>query len=123
MGETMTVGMMDREGKDFKILWILDEHWSGEGAKWTQGQVTVDSKLTNDQEYKIIVQATKGQNNQSYIAFDEVLFLTEKFECNLEPPAAQPTEAPPTTSPAPPTDPPTTIPPTEPPGRKSKFVF
>ena len=111
--------MNNKNEKEFKIIWILDEKWSGE-SKWTQGQVTVEpSEGADDYEYKVVVQANKGQNNQSYIAFDEVLFLSEKSECNLEPPAAMPTEAPPTTTSAPSTESTTTtMGPTEPPGRK-----
>ena len=102
----------NKEEDKFQSIWIIDETWSGEKNKWTEGQVTFQPDMINDEfEYKVVVQANKGQNNQSYIAFDEVIFLTEKFECNLQPPEAEPTPAPtPTTTPAS-----TTPIPTEPP--------
>ena len=113
-GETLTVMMVsNKEPDNFKTIWIIDETWAGDHV-WTQGQVTFQPDMINDEyEYKVVVQANKGQNNQSYVAFDEVVFLTEKFECNLQPPEAKPTPAPtpPTTTPG------TTTPiPTEPPG-------
>ena len=113
-GETLTIMMVSNQEEDkFQPIWVIDETWSGEKNKWTQGQVTFQPDMINDEfEYKVVVQANKGQNNQSYIAFDEVLFLTEKAECTLEPPEAKPTPAPtPTTTPAS-----TTPIPTEPPG-------
>ena len=106
---------------EFNTVWILDENWSGDKNQWTQGSVTVQpSQVADDYEYKVVVQANKGNNNQSYIAFDEVLFVNEKGNCDIQPPGAKPTEAPPTTV-APTTT--STPPPTEPPGRKLSTIL
>ena len=51
---------------------------------------------------QIVLETPKGQNDQSYVAFDQFLFLQES-KCDLMPAQALPTP-----------------PPTEPPGRKLK---
>ena len=117
-GEILTVGVQNNQNEDMKIIWILDETWSSE-AKWTKARVEVKpDKTDEDYEFKVVVIANKGQNNQSFVAFDEVLFVgTDK--CNFEPAAAKPTEAPTTTI----TTTTSTPAPTEPPGRKNALDF
>ena len=109
-GETLTVGIQNNKNEDMKVIWVLDETWTNE-AKWNKGRVEVKPEKTDeDYEFKVVVIANKGLNNQSFVVFDEVLFVgTDK--CDFEPAAAKPTEAPTTT-----TQGPTTPAPTEPPG-------
>ena len=111
----------DKYADQFDVIWILDENWSDEKNKWVQGSVTVQpSEVADDFEYKVVVQADKGNNNQSYIAFDEVMFFNEKGNCDIQPSAAKPTDSPPT---VPPTTVSPTPAPTEPPGRKLFSIF
>ena len=112
-GETLTVGIQNNKNEDLKVIWVLDEKWTDE-AKWNKGRVEVKpDKTDEDYEFKVVVIANKGSNNQSFVVFDEVVFVgTDK--CEFEPAAAKPTEAPTTTTQGPTT--PTTLAPTEPPG-------
>ena len=100
-GETLSIIVANNKHADqFDVVWILDENWSDEKNKWVEGSVTVSPRHEGDDyEYKVVVQASKGNNNQSYIAFDEVIFLNEKGNCDIQPSAAKPTETPPTVPP------------------------
>ena len=112
-GETLTIGLQNNKNENGKVLWQLDESWSNEG-KWSKGRVELTPDDTSDDyEFKVFVLASKGQNNQSFIAFDEVLFV-QTDKCDFEPKEAEP--LPSTTTTVTTTAPSTTSPPTEPPG-------
>ena len=76
--------------------------------------------------FKIVIETTKGGNDQSFVVIDQFEFLQSGIDCKILPDAAKPqvtTTPKPTEAPTTTTQGPTTPVPTEPPGRKNSYSF
>ena len=80
------------------LVWDLTDFSHESNDFWDNGQVLIkgDSGIA-----QVVIEATKGDSDEGYVAVDSVFLVTDFTECETKPSDAITTNTPPTTTPAP----------------------